>query len=83
MEILNQFHSDFVNLFVEIDNIDDKKKLLLNLKESIITLEQIFIEINREKEKNKEFQFIIINDKILNFLNKIKDSISIKFETKL
>ena len=83
MEILNQFHSDFVNLFVEIDNIDDKKKLLLNLRESIITLEQIFIEINREKEKNKEFQFIIINDKILNFLNKIKDSISIKFETKL
>ena len=83
MEILNQFHSDFVNLFVEIDNIDDKKKLLLNLRESLITLEQIFIEINREKEKNKEFQFIIINDKILNFLNKIKDSISIKFETKL
>ena len=83
MEILNQFHSDFVNLFVEIDNIDDKKKLLLNLRESIITLEQIFIEINREKEKNKEFQFIIINDKILNFLNKIKDSTSIKFETKL
>jgi hypothetical protein len=83
MEILNQFHSDFISLFVQIDNFDDNNKLLLNIRESIIILEQIFIEINREKEKNKEFQFIIINEKILNFLNKIKDNSSIKFEIKL
>ena len=38
MENLNELYLDFEKLFVEIDNCNDKNKLLLNLRESIIIL---------------------------------------------
>ena len=82
MEVLSQLENEFEKWFLEIINFEDKKNVILNLKNSFNILEKIYEEINEEK-KNNDFNFYIINDNILNFLIKIKDNKSIKLEIKL
>ena len=82
MEVLSQLENEFEKWFLEIINFEDKKNVILNLKNSFNILEKIYEEINEEK-KNNDFNFYIINDNILNFLIKVKDNKSIKLEIKL
>ena len=82
MDTLGELQSSFENLFFEIANADKKNKILVKLKECLNIIDDIFLEINKEKDKN-DFKFKIINENILNDLIEIKDKVTIKFEIKL
>ena len=60
MEVLSQLENEFEKWFLEIINFEDKKNVILNLKNSFNILEKIYEEINEEK-KNNDFNFYIIN----------------------
>ena len=82
MDTLGELQNSFENLFLEIASADKKNKILIKLKECLNLIDDIFLEINKEKDKS-DFKFSIINENILNDLIEIKDKVTIKFEIKL
>ncbi len=82
MDTLGELQNSFENLFLEIASADKKNKILIKLKECLNLIDDIFLEINKEKDKS-DFKFNIINENILNDLIEIKDKVTIKFEIKL
>ena len=61
MDTLGELHNRFENLFLEIASADKKNKILIKLKECLNLIDDIFLEINKEKDKS-DFKFNIINE---------------------